>query len=697
MVIWQMIVAVVLVLGTSGICALICQRKLAREQHRIEAAEESLRASKAEIERLQGGAIDLGLARSMAQEELSLLLSALDNLPRPVWRRGKDLDLVYCNESYCAAVGLPREEVLRKQVELLGRAETALSRNLAKEAQKSGHRQSLIRHAVAGGERRLFQVTERALSDGSLVGYAHDKTETEERKIELDRHIKAHAAVLQNLNVGIAILGADMQLDFHNSAYADIWQLDEDYLASRPHISDVMETLRSQRRLPEQADFADYKRSWIRRMQTMIEPYEDLVHVPDGSTLRLTASPHPFGGAILTFEDVTDRLTMERNYNTLIAVQQETLNNLYEGVAVFGQDGRLKLSTKAYAQIWDLPEDLLSSEPHVRDLLPLIRKFYDLDDAAWTDLSARIVANTAEPSARNGRLERNDGRLIDWAQVPLPDGASLFTYVDVTDSIRVERALRERAEALETADRLKSEFVANISYELRTPLNAIIGFAQMLEENYAGELNERQSSYARAIVDSSQELTSLINNMLDLASIEAGYLQLERTDAEISELLRGASVLLRERMRSQNLKLNVVCPKNIGRFSCDQRRLLQALFNLLSNACQYTDEGGEIALGAKRGDGELCLFVKDTGIGIPEHDQERVFASFERGSDQRTAQRNGAGLGLALVKRLIELHGGWVEMQSIEGKGTTVTCHLPEAELSQNAEESGGAQQAAAG
>lgn len=678
--IWQVALGVMLVAATAGICALVCQRKLARGRRQLESAETALGEAREEIEQLKSETIDLGLARSMAQEELSMLLRALDNLPRPVWRRGKDLDLVYCNEAYCAAVGLPRDEVLRKQVELLGRAETEQSRKLAREAQSSGRRQSLVRHAVAGGERRLFQISERALPDGSLVGYAHDKTESEERRIELDRHIKAHAAVLQNLNVGIAILGADMQLDFHNNAYAELWQLDEDYLASRPHIADVLETLRSQRRLPEQADFADYKRAWLRRLQTMIEPFEDLMHVPDGTTLRMTASPHPFGGIILTFEDVTDRLTLERSYNTLIAVQQETLNNLNEGVAVFGQDGRLKLSTKAYAQIWGLPEELLDSEPHVRELLPLVRHFYDRDDDSWAEISNRTIAHTTEPDARSGRHERSDGRLIDWAQVPLPDGASLFTYVDVTDSIRVERALRERAEALETADRLKSEFVANISYELRTPLNAIIGFAQMLEESYAGELNERQKEYAHAIVDSSHELTSLINNMLDLASIEAGYLQLERTDAEISELLRSASVLLRERMRNQNLKLEVSSPKNAGRFSCDQRRLLQALFNLLSNACQYTDEGGKITLGARRGDGEVCFFVKDNGIGIPEDDQERVFASFERGSDQRAAQRSGAGLGLALVKSLIELHGGWVELKSVEGEGTTVTCHLPEAE-----------------
>lgn len=678
MVTWQIIVAILLVLGTAGLSVLFFQRRLAREQRALDAAKEALDEAKAEIDHLQGETIDLGLARSMAQEELSTLLSALDNLPRPVWRRGKDLELIYVNEAYCKAVGQPREEILRKQIELLGRSEAVSSRRLAREAQKSGHRQSMTRHAVADGERRMFEVSERALPDGSLVGYAHDETESEERKLELDQHIRAHGAVLQNLTVGIAILDKNLQLDFYNAAYANIWQLEDDYLGSRPHYGDIMETLRIHRRLPEQADFADYKRAQLRRLQTLIEPYEDLLHAPDGTTLRTTATPHPFGGVLVTYEDVTDRLTLERNYNTLIAVQQETLNSLYEGVAVFGQDGRLKLSTKALAEVWELPPESLAGEPHIRDLLPHIRHFFDLDEAEWERYSARTVAQTTEPERRAGRHELADGRVIDWTQVPLPDGANLFTFVDATDSIRVERALRERAEALETADRLKSEFIANISYELRTPLNAIIGFAQMMEENYAGKLNSRQSDYTRAIVDSSFELTSLIDNMLDLASIEAGYLQIDPTEAEISELLRGASTLIRERMRAQNLKFSVDCPKDIGRVHCDQRRMLQAMFNLLSNACQFTDDGGRIKLGARRANGEVCIFVKDTGIGIPDDDQERVFASFERGGTRQSGQRTGVGLGLALVKSLIELHGGWVELESVEGEGTTVTCHLPE-------------------
>jgi signal transduction histidine kinase len=402
---------------------------------------------------------------------------------------------------------------------------------------------------------------------------------------------------------------------------------------------------------------------------------EELLHLPDGSTLRSVASPHPFGGVLLTYEDVTDRLSLESSYNTLIEVQSETLDNLYEGVAVYGADGRLKLSNPAFARIWDLPESLLGGEPHVRELVARSRDFFEVSDAEWQGLMETRVARATEPEPRSGRRERADGSIIDWTLVPLPDGASLFTFLDVTDSIRVERALRERAEAMETADRLKSEFVANISYELRTPLNAIVGFAEILENQFFGELNERQLEYSRGIVQSSERLTVLINDILDLASIEAGYLQLDVAPVDLHGLLASVEALAHERAHNQNIDLKLECAADIGTLEADGRRLKQALFNLLSNAIKFTPEGGAVTVSAERAGGEVRLAVTDTGSGIRPEDIDRVFGKFETGGGQ--SGQSGAGLGLSLVKSLIEMHGGWVGLDSKPGAGTKVVCHVP--------------------
>src|SRR5258705_8270431 len=267
--------------------------------------------------------------------------------------------------------------------------------------------------------------------------------------------------------------------------------------------------------------------------------------------------------------------------------------------------------------------------------------------------------------------------MLQEATVPLPDGNVLVTYLDVTDTARAERILRERNDALETAGRLKSEFIANVSYELRTPLNAIIGFAEILANQYFGPLSERQLEYSRGILDSSHRLMSLINDILDLATIEAGYMALETGPIDIRAMLQAVMTLTRERARNRDLALTLRCPRDIGAIEADERRLKQALVNLISNAIKFTPAGGSIRLEARRNGNELILAVTDTGVGIPAVGQERVLGEFQRGDPQ--SRESGAGLGLSLVKSLIELHGGSVLIESRPSAGTTISCHLPAA------------------
>jgi signal transduction histidine kinase len=613
-------------------------------------------------------------ARTEAEAERDAHARLLDALPLPVWRRGTDLSLVYCNLAYARAVDRDRDTALAEGIELPGTALAEASRGLARRVRESGGGHSDSHHVVVAGERRLLELSEQPLEDGT-AGCAFDQTTAEELEGQLKRHINAHAQILETLGSAIAIYGPDMRLKFFNSAYAQLWRVDENVLAEEPHHNDVMEMMRERRRLPEQPDFPAYKAERLRLYSTLIEPLEELLHLPDGSTLRMTATPHPFGGVLFAYEDVTDRLALERSYNTLIAVQRETLDNLYEGVAVYGVDGRLKLYNPAFARIWKLSQSLLEAEPHARDVVTKFRGFFDVPDDDWPDFIERSVAQITEPGSHDGRQERADGSVVDWAQVPLPDGASLFTFLDVTDSIRVERALRERNEALETTDRLKSEFLANISYELRTPLNAIVGFAEILENKFFGELNERQLEYSRAIVESSQRLLALINDILDLATIEAGYLRLDLAPVDLNGVLEAIHTLGHERARSRGIELQLKCPKKIGVLMADERRLKQALYNLLSNSLKFTPEGGKVVIAVRRKGKEMLLSVTDTGIGIPLEQQAQVFDKFERGIGQ--GRQAGAGLGLSLVKSLIELHHGWVELESSPDSGTRVTCHLP--------------------
>ncbi len=598
----------------------------------------------------------------------------LDALPVPAWYRDQSLALVWCNTAYAAMVEANPATAVAQRLELASGGKPEQPLRLAARAKAQGRIEEEVRHLVVGGDRRAIRVLEMPLASGGMIGIAEDVTELERLGTDLKSHIEAHGEVLQNLTTAIGVFGPDRRLLLFNHAFARLWRLDEDWLLQAPNLGEILELLREKRRLPEQADWQTYKRTWLQFFTEVIEPKEELMHLPDERTLRLCITPHPFGGLLFTFEDVTNELVLERARNTLIAVQRATLDNLYEAVAVYGGDGRLKLWNPAFGKIWKLDDKFLDSEPHITEVAEAIRDLINASDD-WPNLREKMISFFDERSPRSGRFERPNGSVLDFAMVPLPDGEMLFTYLDVSDSIRIERALRERNEALQAADRLKSEFVANVSYELRTPLNTIIGFAEIITNQYFGELNRRQLEYARGILDSSHHLLLLVNDILDLATIESGHIVLEREPFDLHATFVTVLSLTRDQARRQDLTIEFECPADVGWLDADERRIKQVLFNLMSNAMKFTSPGGTIGLGAARGANEIVLWVSDTGVGIPLKERERVFQRFYK--TRAGTHHAGAGLGLSLVRSFIELHGGSVELRSEPGEGTTIRCYLP--------------------
>ena len=623
------------------------------------------------------------LARSLRAlaADAAYLKALLDALPMPVWLRDEDLSVLMVNRAYAAAVEADSPEAaVQGQVELAADDHVREARALAALARAAGEPRSAGFHMVLGGARRLARVTEMPLAVGDTrltAGFIEDQTRIEELQEQLSHHAAAQGEVLERLATAIAIFTPDTRLAFFNTAFARLWRLERDWLDGQPTYGAVMDALRDRRLLPEMADYRAYKEEELRRFFALIDPIETLLHLPDGRTLRRVVSPHPYGGLILTYEDVTDTLAMERSFNTAMAVQRETLDHLHEGLAVFGADRRLKLSNPAFARLWRLSAADLAGEPHLSELIGRLRPFFEgrPDRAStWTAARERLLAQVGERQGGEWRLERQDGMILDCASVPLPDGASLLAFLDVTDTARVERALIERNEALAAADTLKSEFIANVSAEVATPLTTIIGFAEMLEAEYFGTLSARQHDYMKGIVEAGNTLKVMVADILDLAAIEAGHLTLELDTVDILPMLSSVLALVRERVREKRLTLEFDCPPDIGWIVADRRRLRQVMFNLIGNAVKFTPNGGAIAVRAHRRAGELALVVADAGPGIPPEDQQRVFDSFVRTVHDGN---EGAGLGLALVRRFVELHGGTVALDSTPGQGTTVSVRLP--------------------
>ena len=603
--------------------------------------------------------------------EVASLRALIERLPSPVWTRDAAGRLTFVNAAYAHAVEtLNAADAVDRRLELL---DNAARENIAR-ARTAGGAYAGRLPAVVAGTRRSFDVLDFRTETGS-AGLAIDATEAETMRSALARMVDAHRRTLDALSTGVAMFGAEHRLTFYNAAYRALWNLDASYLDQGPTDSAVLDALRAARKLPEERDFRQWK-AQLHTAYSAVEAQEQTWHLPDGRTLRVVTTPNPDGGVTYLFNDVTERLDLERRFEELIRVQGETLDNLAEGVAVFASDGRIRLYNSAFARMWRLSPQALEARPHIETLTALCRPLHG-DDAIWQALR-QVVTAIDSREAIAGRLERRDGSVVDCRTVPLPDGATLVTFHDVTDSVNVERALRERNEALEDADKIKIDFVHHVSYELRSPLTNIIGFVHLLGDPSTGPLAPKQRDYLDYITVSTDTLLALINNILDLATIDAGRMQLNLGAVDIRATMAAAAEGVQDRLAGPGLTLDIGAPQNIGAFTADERRVRQILFNLLANAVSFSPPGAKITLRAERRADAVAFAVTDRGPGIPSEVLEKVFDWFE--THPLGSQHRGPGLGLSLVRSFVELHGGTVSISSVVGEGTTVTCTFPTGE-----------------
>jgi signal transduction histidine kinase len=611
---------------------------------------------------------ELQARHDMLASQNDSLRALIDALPSPVWTRDAEGALVHVNNAYARSVeAKDPSDAIARSMEFLNQS----TRDEVSRARAAGNVYTGRIPAIVEGQRRCFDVFDVPATSGS-AGIGIDATEAETMRGELNRVSDAHRRTLDQLATGVAIFTANQRLAFYNAAYRALWELDGGFLDQNPTDSAVLDQLRAARRLPEEQDFRQWK-AVLHEAYRATEAKEHLWHLPDGRALRVVTTPNPQGGVTYLFEDVTERLDLVRRYDALIRVQGETLDNLAEAVAVFGSDGRLRLHNPAFASMWQLAPDALSDRPHIETVIDRCRPLHG-DETLWKRLRTKVTAIEGRDSV-TGRIERGDGSVIDLATVPLPDGATLVTFLDVTDTINVERALRERNEALETADALKVDFVHHVSYELRSPLTNIIGFTHFLGEPSTGPLNSKQLEYLGYINTSTNALLAIINDILDLATIDAGAMKLNLGPVDIRQAMHAAAAGIEDRLVKDDLTLDIKPAANIGSFVADERRIRQILFNLLANAVGFSPPGAVITLSAVRNSHSIVFTVTDNGPGIPPNVKDRVFNWFE--SHPLGSRHRGAGLGLSIVRSFVELHGGTVTLDSTVGQGTTAVCTFP--------------------
>ena len=596
------------------------------------------------------------------------LLGLIDALDMPFWIRSVDGQLKWVNRAYARAVEAESPgAAVRDGKEFLG---TQARETIARHHQTQRvFEQSLS--TVIEGDRRMFAVTDFAGEDGS-AGIACDTSAVEAIREEYERTVRSHADTLDQLTTAVAIFDIDQKLRFYNQAFQKLWELDTAFLDSAPDNALLLDRLRSERKIAEQPE-------WRRWKETLFGAYRAVDsqvhwwHLPDGQTIRVIANPQPKGGVTWVFENLTEKMDLESRYNTAVRVQGETLDNLAEGVAVFGPDGRARLSNPAFATLWDLDPESINSSTHIAALRALCDPL--TNESPWGGFVAAVTGFDDERRDRHGQTELKNGTILRYAVIHLPNGQVMLTFVDITDSANIEKALKDKNEALQKASQLKNDFVQHVSYELRSPLTNIIGFTELLAMPSTGALNERQQEYLEHIGSSSSVLLTIVNDILDLATVDAGIMQLDIGEVSVAQTIAAAAELVSDRLQDHSIHLRINTANAPKNFAGDETRIRQILYNLLSNAVNYAPESSTITLSCRQVASGVEFAVHDDGPGMPPEILDTVFRRFE--PRVNGGRRRGAGLGLSIVKSFVELHGGSVRIDTGKDEGTTVVCLFP--------------------
>ena len=473
------------------------------------------------------------LVAAAATGDLASGRAILATLSKPAFARDANDRLVYANQAYlelAAALGRPGTETappellepvqLRAHLRACDEADHPTSLSLAWERHGAFE---LVEFPVTGGRAGIFRpIEDQAVNAG-------------------DDAVAHISGIIDTLATPIAIFNAKRELIQFNQAYVNLWNLSGDFLALGLDERAILDKLRTEGMLPAQVNYHIWRDAHL-KAYSRTEPFEDDPwHLPDGRTIKVISAPAgSTGGVIYVFDDITERLKLESTNKAFSNVQRETINSLSEAVAVFGTNGRLTLSNPRLSALWKLPTNELGKNPHIDQIAEASGRAIPEDGASiWRDLKRGIIDLNPTRSDQTGRINRSDGRLLDYAITRLPDGQTMMTFLDVTESASYSRVLKERNDALVAADVLKDAFVENVSYELRSPLTNIIGFAEMLATD-AGPLNERQSAYVDYIRASSVTLGVLIDNILDLASVDAGIAELRPEQLDVQKLVDNA-------------------------------------------------------------------------------------------------------------------------------------------------------------
>ncbi len=570
-------------------------------------------------------------------KEKKIISNVANNIPMALWHRNAQGRIDYCNETYAHALDCSTAKITTENLELFSKNDINLHKlseqSLAKQ-QPSISRQ----YAVVQGKRRFVEVGIYPIAETfSTVGYALDCSETEELSSKLSFTTSAYHEIFNTISIPIAVFDEHKNLNYYNAAYTKLFDFKESFLEKNITFADILDDLRTRKKIPEHANFKEYKRKRAELFKNIIKPIEEFIDLPNEDTLRVRIAPYPLGGLIFVYENITDKLNLERGVNTLLAVQKETINHLYEALIVIEKNGKIQFLNKSMEQLFNIQNAKTLVGAPFNAWTAIFKNFF-LDEkqhANWTEYLSSLFINR---HPINERLFLLNELVINWFYTPLPDGSHMLGFLNVSEEWNNERQLKAHSLDLEKKNTLKQNYINQVTHELQKPINNIIGFSKSLAQQLFGTLNEKQLNYCQLIENNTENVKFLIDDVLCLIGLDQYSLTITPQPFILHNMLSALRSMIEPIFQEKGVDFTISSNPTQTKVIGSEKHLKQALFAIIKDLIVYTPEGDSININIKNNNAEKYLTIE---IRAPYHKKFNA-------EDQT--------LGYTIARRILDAH-----------------------------------------
>jgi len=594
---------------------------------------------------------------AQAVKENRIISNITNNIPMALWHRNSQGRIDYCNETYASALECSQAKIKTENLELFSKNDInlhALSEQALANRQASTSRQ----HAVIQGSRRFIEIGIHPISETfSTIGYALDISETDELSSKLSSTTSAYHEIFNTISIPIAVFDEHKNLHYYNTAYTKLFNFKDSFLDQNITFADILDDLRSRKKIPEHANFKEYKKKRAELFNNVIKPIEEFIDLPNEDTLRVRIAPYPLGGLIFVYENITDQLNLERGVNTLLAVQKETINHLYEALIVIEKNGKIQFLNNAMEKLFKVSNAKTLVNTPFKSWTSLFKDFF-LDEKQhinWIEYLSTLFINRHPV---NERLFLLNDLVVNWFYTPLPDGSHMLGFLNVSEEWNHERQLKAHSFNLEKKNILKQNYINQVTHELQKPLDNIIGFSNSLNQQLFGKLNEKQLNFCQLIETNIENVKFLIDDVLCLIGLDQYSLTITPQPFILQNMLDSLKDMIEPIFQENGIDFTITNKVPSTKVTGSEKHLKQALFALIKDLTVYTPASATIEIAIISHKTEQKAIVQ---ISAPSHKQ---------------LTNNTQTLGNTIARRILDAHHTKLQQESTT-KIQTLSFDIP--------------------